>query len=163
MKSALMAFWADRNPREQKLLQLLALLLLLGAGFLLLWLPAKDHGAALEKELTSLRAQRAQMQSMVHELDSANSITTKAMPPSADLGSSLKQSLAESGLSARRLEAADAGKWQVEVADAPFSSLADWLSRIRSQWKVTLVEGSFDRNATPGNVHARLVLQGEGH
>jgi type II secretory pathway component PulM len=162
-KSLLLTFWQERNLREQKLLGLLALMASVALFCSLLWWPAATQVPVLEQQLTSLRAQHAQMQSMLRELQGSQQAAATAVPAGAQLGEALGRSLADAGLSAKRIEAATQSQWRVEISDAPFSALADWQSRIRSEWKVTLVEGSFDRNPTPGNVRARLLLQGEGH
>jgi general secretion pathway protein M len=159
MKAQLASFWKDRSLREQRLITLLALVL----AVVVLWLPASRNVAQLESQLISLRSDRAQMQSMVRELEGSNRANNSTVPAAADLAGSLKQSLSQAGITPRRLEPGAAGQWQLEVADVPFSTLADWLSRVRSDWKVTLLDGTFDRTATPGNVRAKLTLQGEGH
>lgn len=163
MKARLISFWKDRSWREQRLILLLALILAAAAFLFLLWLPANRHAHELEKQLVQLRTDRAQLQSMVRELASANQSNSSSVPPAQDLGNSLKQSLIQAGISPRRLEPGANGQWQLEVAEVPFSILADWLSHVRSDWKVTLVAGTFDRTGTPGNVRAKLTLQGEGH
>jgi type II secretory pathway component PulM len=163
MKARLTSFWKDRSLREQRLIMVLALVLAVVVFVFLLWLPASRNVAQLESQLISLRSDRAQMQSMVRELEGSNRSGNSTVPAAADLADSLKQSLSQAGITPRRLELGAAGQWQLEVADVPFSTLADWLSRVRSDWKVTLLDGTFDRTATPGNVRAKLTLQGEGH
>jgi type II secretory pathway component PulM len=162
MKTRLASFWKDRSLREQRLIMVLALVLAVVVFVFLLWLPASRNVAQLESQLISLRSDRAQMQSMVRELEGSNRANNSAVA-AADLAGNLKQSLSQAGITPRRLEPGAAGQWQLEVADVPFSTLADWLSKVRSDWKVTLLDGTFDRTATAGNVRAKLTLQGEGH
>ena len=80
-------------------------------------------------------------------------LTPEALVPA------VRDSLKGAGLLTQKIEPLTNGQVAVEFHETGFSTIADWLDQIRQQWKISLVEGYFERTVHPGQVNARMVLQ----
>jgi general secretion pathway protein M len=160
VQQALLPLWRERTLRERAVLAVLAALLLALMGYGVLWQPAADNSARLQRELPQMRSELARMQAMAAELAASKRSTPVAVPVGADLQAALQQSLQEMGLSGQKLATRPDGRITLEWHDAPFSRMADWLDQARQKWRVRVVEGHVERTLHPGDVNARLVLRG---
>jgi general secretion pathway protein M len=162
MKAIFMSFWQARVARERVLLSVMGALLALFAAYSVLWTPSAHGIDQLERELPMMRDDFSRIQSMALELNASKANTTQAgLTPDA-LEPTLRDSLKAAGLLTQKIEHPANGQVVVEFHETSFSTIADWLDQIRQQWKVSLVEGHFERTVHPGQVNARIVLQSGG-
>ncbi len=160
VQQVLLPLWRGRSLRERAVLAALAALLLVLAGYGLLWQPAAANSARLQQELPQLRTELARMQAMAAELAASRSRTKAVVPEGAGLQAALQQSLRDQGLSGQKLALRADGRITLEWHDAPFSSMADWLDQARQKWRVRVVEAHVERTLHPGDVNGHLVLRG---
>ena len=160
VQQVLLPLWRGRSLRERAVLAALAALLLVLAGYGLLWQPAVANSARLQQELPQMRTELAHMQAMAAELAASRSRTAAVVPVGAGLQAALQQSLQDQGLSGQKLALRADGRLTLEWHDAPFSSMADWLDQARQKWRVRVVEAHVERTLHPGDVNGHLVLRG---
>lgn len=155
------AFWSARNPREQALLAIGALLLTLVAGYGLLWEPADEGRARLRKALPAQRADLAEMETLAQE---ARGLSAKPAP--ALRGDALTQALQESldkyGLKPTRLAAVGESTVQLQLDKVPFGAVAGWLQDVRQQQRLKVSEAKIEYVGATAVVNVSATLQGPG-
>jgi general secretion pathway protein M len=158
----LIATWRAMSPRERRLVGVGGALLLLAAAFLLLLEPAWRGRAALGRDLPLLREQLAQMLALQDEWRqiAGESTTRPAGGTVASRIAALEQTLRSAGLmeSVRKLEA-NGELIELRFAAAPHERWFAWLSTALGETRLRVVDLSVAREAGPGQLSARLVLE----
>lgn len=160
MLERLLASWAGVSPRERRLVLFAGLVLLLAAVFLLLIEPAWRGRVALRKELPVLRAQLAAVQSLAQEAGTLAGRAGSAPASSAQVRVALEQSVAAAGLgpSLQKIEL------NGELIEMRFRGVSherwlSWLAGALPETRTRVVDLALTREAAPGVVSARLVLE----
>ena len=143
---------AGREPRERKLI-------LVGTGVLLLYLAY----ALVWQPLAAMRARAlvdiAKYEAVSARVTAAGSDLRLAARPSASLPDAtvITNSAAGLGLTIRRLEP-EGKRTRIEVEDADFTVLINWLARLESEHSLHVAAIEIDRRPLPGIVSARLSV-----
>ncbi len=160
MNAALKAFWAERNPRERRMLVIGAVLL----SVMMLWLlgiePALDARERWQRDLPQLRAEAAQVQSLSQQLSAAP-------PRPATAAQRVDKAALESGLQAQGIKAqslsvqeTDAGVLvRASFADVPFSALVEWLQQQQRGAQLGVSEATVTARERLDRVDAQLTLR----
>lgn len=163
------AWWAQRTPRERRLLRAGALVL----SVALLWLaglkPALDTISRQHDQLPRLRAEAARIDAMILEAQALQR-RQSGRTSTADMPQALQATLRRSGLeAAASLQPAGgagsaATQWEIRLADASATHAMEWLAALPHllHVRVTQVELSrsrIDGRDRPGQVSGHVILQ----
>jgi len=155
------AFWSARNPREQAILAGGATVLALALVYTVLWEPAANGRARIERSLPVMRADLAEMETLAQE---ARGLT--ASPAPALRGDALTQALQESlgkyGLKATRLTAGPDNSVQLQLDKVPFGAVAGWLQDVRQQQRLKVSDARIIYVGATALVNVSATLQGPG-
>lgn len=163
------AWWQQRPPREQKLLQIGGVIVVATLGWLVAVRPALDTVAASRTQLPLLRAQAIQVNALILEAQSLQHGQSGRIA-AADMQAAILGSLRRIGLDDRAsLQAIDAGngaprQWDIALDDANASRVIDWLAELPSMLQVRIRDVSLDRSQRdgrerPGNVSGRVTIE----
>jgi len=165
------AWWAERTQRERRLLRIGALVLSLALVWMLGLKPAIDSISQSQQQLPRLRAETAQIDTLILEAQTLQRRQSGRMNAST-LPEALQATLRRTGLeTSATLNAgsADAGtlEWEVSITDASAARVMDWLASLPQllHAKIQSVELSrsrIDGRDRPGQVSGRIVLQWPG-
>ncbi len=156
IRRSLSTFWNERNRREQNMLALALIVIVLGLFYALLIDPALSGRAELAHRLPALRQQAADMQRMARE---AATLTEKAGAPAPALSNAaLSASLSARGLSTQNLSVSgDLAK--VQLTGVSFANLIDWLQSAQQGLRLSVIDASIVAQKQPGMVNADLTLR----
>ena len=152
-RANLAAWYGARQPNEQRLLRMAAIVVPL---LIVLSLVTGLHGAVtrLEKRVSTKRADLAYLKSALPAL-------ANAPHPNASGGSLVAlvdSSSREAGLVVSGTEPQGANQLKVRLDAAPFDTVIGWLVRLQQTEGVAVAAASIDRAAGPGQVNATLTL-----
>jgi len=153
------AFWSARNPREQWILAGGAAILAAVAGYSLLWEPAAEGSARLQRSLPQQRAELAEMDTLAQEARSLNSNPPPSLQGEA-LTQALQASLTQQGLKATRLAAGGDGSVQLQLDKVPFGAVAAWLQDVRQQQRLKVIDAKLTYVGATALVNMSATLQG---
>jgi len=159
--SALRTFWLGLAPREQRILQLGAVVLL----FLLLWLAvweplrtardaARIRVAAAAGDLATMRAVAPLLRDMggVGGPDAGDTRSLLVLVDATARGSAVGEALL-------RVEPVAGDQVRVYFEGAGFDALVTWLGELEARHGVVIGDLTVNRAAGVGRVDARLLLQ----
>ncbi|WP_454765266.1 type II secretion system protein M [Cupriavidus campinensis] len=155
------AFWNARNPREQAILGGGAVLLVLVFGYLVLWEPAADGRARLQRNLPQLRADLAEMETLAQEARGLAASPAPTLRGDA-LTQALQDSLGQHGLKATRVAPTGDNAVQVQLDKAPFGAVAGWLQDVRAQQRLKVADARIAYVGATAVVNVTATLQGPG-
>lgn len=160
---ALQHFWRQRTPREQGVLGVLALLVLV-----VLWVqtaeaPARRHISLLQRQLLEMHDEQARLYPLLAEWKALRAHPHPAAPASTTaLEPLLRQALQSLGQERQGLTLEGEGRFVLEWKAAPFAVLADWLDQVRRSARVVVLQAHVEPTARSGEVNAHLVLKAGG-
>lgn len=149
-------FWQARNPRERMMLASLAALLILAVFYLFLVEPALAGREQLSRSVPQLRQQVAEMQTLAKQASSLPPPSQRTRAPLAR--ESLATTLANHGLNAQNLNVSGEIV-RLQVSDAAFSNLTNWLGSVRSNLMLEVAEANIVALPQPDRVNATLTLR----
>lgn len=149
-------FWRERTAREQRMLALAALTLLVAVIFLGLIEPAIEGRQHWQQALPQLRAERAQMHSF------AEQVKVGAAPSGGETRAidraSLERSLNEAGIKPTSLELSN-GLIRARWSEVSFSALNNWLLRMQREQGWSVVEANISARERVDRVDATVSLR----
>ncbi|MCM0044768.1 MAG: type II secretion system protein M [Burkholderiaceae bacterium] len=148
-------FWAERTPRERRILGVGGGLLLLVLCWLLLIDPALQGRAQWKQALPALRADYAQMQALAQQAAAAPAPAAAAPPPDR---AAVERSLAEHGMKAQSLNVGEDGV-RIALVDVSFSALTDWMQQAQRDAQLVVAEAGITARDRLDRVDANLSLR----
>ncbi len=157
-------WWQQRNPREQRLLSVAAVVLGLAivvGGIYLPLLRARDEARTqvqqAELDLLASRRYAAQLGASPTPSSVANPVTG----PDRSLMARVDEGLRDAGLSSvlSRIEPDGDGRVRLWLEDASFDTVVAWLEGLTDRARVKVIDASVDRSEGPGLVRVRLTLE----
>lgn len=146
--------WFETLSSREKLLIALALpIIVLVAGYLVIWMPLQERRSALRAEIAAYR--------MVEDTATLTVLSeAPALRPVNDtpIATRITGSAETAGLSLRRIEPEGQGM-RVTIEDTPFATVLSWLSDLEQSQSLTVAAIEMDRRPAPGIVTARLLLE----
>ena len=153
------AFWSARNPREQAILAGGSAVLALVIGYTVLWEPAAEGRAKLQRSLPQLRSDLAEMETLAQEARGLAASPAPSLRGEA-LNQALQESLAQHGLKATRLAGTGDNSVQVQLDKVPFGSVANWLQDVRQQQRLKVIDTRIVYVGPTAVVNVTATLQG---
>lgn len=165
MKPAWIEPWSNRwnalGTRERGAVAALAAFLGLVLFYLLIWTPIEGGLARSQARLASVQGQLAQVREQAALVASLRTAARVEGP--ADAASAVQEAAVRNGLreQLKRVDAEGAHSVRVQIEAAPFPALMSLLVELQ-QAGLRAENASLERNARPGTVDARLLLQAQG-
>ncbi|WP_430869714.1 type II secretion system protein M [Cupriavidus basilensis] len=156
------AFWSARNPREQAILAGGGAMLALVIGYTVLWEPAADGRARLQRSLPQLRTDLAAMETLAQEARGLAASPAPSLRGEA-LTQALQESLAQHGLKPTRLAGTGDNSVQLQLDKVPFGAVAAWLQDVRQQQRLKVIETRIVYVGATAMVNVTATLQGPGN
>jgi type II secretory pathway component PulM len=153
--------WNALGPRERAAVSALAVFLGAVLFYLLIWVPVEGGLARSQARLVSVQGQLAQVREQAALVASLRAAPRVEGP--ADAASAVQEAAARNGLreQVKRVDADGARSVRVQIEAAPFPALMSLLVELQ-QAGLRAENASLERNARPGTVDARLLLQAQG-
>ncbi len=156
-------WWEHLSARERFLVAggtVLTVVLLLYA---LVWQPFQTSRNRLRHSVAEQRADLIWMHQTATEIKHLNDVShTRPVSDGRSLLTLVDQTARAAGLSGALKRVAPQGddKLSVQLDAVEFDQIIPWLGVLERDYRVTIVNLSMDRTASPGRVNARVILQG---
>lgn len=157
-------WWQQRNPREQRLLSVGAVVLGLAivvGGIYLPLLRARDEARTQvqQAELDLLASRRYAAQ--LGATPGPTSVVSPVTGPDRSLMARVDEGLRDAGLSSvlSRIEPDGDGRVRLWLEEASFDTVVAWLEGLTDRARVKVIDASVDRSEGPGLVRVRLTLE----
>lgn len=152
-------WYRAQAPRDQRVLQLLALFLLVVTLWLGVWMPIQDSLAvARSRHADTLADQRW----MIANRDAARRAAGRQDTGGSRSGQALLSTVANSarraGLTLNRFQPEGGDALAVSLDDVAFGELVSWLETLAQEDGISVRQASVDARDAPGRVRVRLVL-----
>lgn len=157
--ASLRRHWAERSPRERRLLSLGAVFLVGVAAYLTLIEPAYSGIVRLQRLLPQTRAQAGELEALISEAQRLRAATPVVKTSGADARAALLASLAAAGMAPARTTALPNGELRLALRDVPFKKWAAWLATAEGTQGVRAVAVTANAVATAGNVDVDFSLR----
>lgn len=159
-REAARAFWLARSERERMILIAAAIFLVPLLFWFVMIEPALQGRATWQKKLPALRAEEAQLQSLLAKLKTepaAPAASAKKIPARPLSRQLLESTLAAKGIKATSLSVDD-DQARLSLADARFSSLLVWLQEVHGSAQLDVTEASITSRQEADHIDATLRL-----
>lgn len=155
------AKWNALGAQERRAAAMLAVFLGIVLFYLLIWMPVEGGLARSQARLATVQSQLAQVQSQAALVAGLRAAPHLEAP--SDAGAAVQEAAERNGLreQVKRVDADGARGVRVQIEAAPFPALMSLLVDLQ-QAGLRAENASFERNAKPGTVNARLLLQAPG-
>ena len=148
-------WYAGREPREQRALRVLSVVL---AGALLwqaVWVPVRDarnrNQAAYLAALSDVAWMRAHAEEAAAKPD--------ALEDDAPVLTSVAASAQRQGITLQHVEPAQDGSLRITLESVPFTRLVSWLEALEAEHGIRADYAALERASAPGQVSASLTLR----
>ncbi|TJZ73786.1 type II secretion system protein GspM [Chitiniphilus eburneus] len=148
-------FWLQRNPRERRFLALCGTVIAVALFYALLWQPAVEGRARLQKQLPRLEADLAEMQRQIALLKGTPAVGSAI---GGDLRSAVQAVVSAAGIKAD-LRALPDQRVAVDAPDLPFPQVLELLSAVRRDSGAHVVKFETKATGQPGRVSLNLEVQ----
>lgn len=149
-------------PRERLMVSVAAGAVALVLVYLLAWMPLAARTAHLEQGVAEQQALKQWMQRAAAE---ARQLRGSAVAASGNQGHSLLAVVDETakqaklGPAVKRIQPEGQDLVRVSLEQAPFDDVVTWLAGLQQSQGVRVVDATVDRQATTGQVNARITLK----
>ncbi|TEU47170.1 type II secretion system protein GspM, partial [Burkholderia cepacia] len=109
LNQTLAQFWGERSPREKMLLGWGGAVLAVAIAYSVLWSPAQEGRARIQRELPTMRRELAQMTAQANEAKSLAAAAQGVAPTGLALTDALTAALSEHGLQGAQVQLAGNG------------------------------------------------------
>jgi len=151
--------WRMLAARERRMVIGAGLVVVLALGYQVLFEPAWRGRAQLATELPQMRGQLAQMTALAAEARLLGAGPRAGDTPQA-LRASLQQSVTAAGLADRLTQLSLNGElFDLRFSAVPYASWLAWLDTTLRETRLRVADLTVSRDAAPGIVSIRLVLE----
>jgi general secretion pathway protein M len=150
-------WWAQKTPRERRIVAGIALLVVVAIGWLAIWQPLQQDLAALRTAAPAERRALAEGERMAAEV--ARLASSAPAAPAPDAQAALERIVSERGLrgSGTQVEWRD-GRARIAIDAVRFDTLIAALEALEREARLRIVEATLTARVDPGTVRAELVV-----
>jgi type II secretory pathway component PulM len=150
--------WNALGARERQALSVLVVFLVPVLLYLLVWTPVRSGLARSQVRLATVQTQLATVREQAALVAGLRSAPRSEAP--TDAASAVQEAALQNGLKeqVKRVDADSPSGARVQIEAAPFPSLMSLLVDLQRRG-LRAESATIERNAKPGTVNARLVLQ----
>ena len=156
LKQSAATFWNERNKREQNMLAVGIVAVVLALIYIVLLDPAMSGRKDLAKKLPALRQQSAEVQSLARDVQAMGQ--KSAAPPPALTREGVESSLTSKGLKPQNL-AVTGELVKAQLNGASFSAITDWLTDAQRTMRLTVLDANIEAQQQVDIVNANLTLR----
>lgn len=156
---SLKAFWNERAPRERAVLGLAGFVIVVALILTVLLEPALKGIQRLERGLPNTRAQAAQLDALLSEVQSLKAKAQVARVSAQEARAAMETSLSAAGLKATRVTPLSDTDIQLSFKDVPYAAWATWLATTEKQLGARTISVVANGNETPGNANIEVALR----
>ena len=146
-------WWASLQQREQRLVSMAGVVLVIGAFYWLLWQPLHQSRLTQQQAAQNARAQLIWLQAQLPKLSSEGS----AVRTSASLNEVVSQTSRSFQVQVNRMQPQNE-QLQLSLEDLAFDQLLRWLHELQYQHGIRLVQLDIATTDKPGQVRVRRML-----
>lgn len=158
LNQTLAQFWGERSQREKLLLGWGGAVLAVAIAYSVLWSPAQEGRARIQRELPTMRRELAQMTAQANEAKSLTAAAQGVAPTGLALKDALTASLSDHGLQGAQVQIVGNGV-QIQMKNVSFPAWTQWLDDARRQFKVQVGEAHATALKDDGQVDLTAVMQ----
>ncbi|MCU9958311.1 type II secretion system protein M [Burkholderia sp. BKH01] len=158
LNQTLTQFWGERSQREKMLLGWGGAVLALAIAYSVLWSPAQEGRARIQRELPNMRRELAQMTAQANEAKSLTAAAQGVAPTGLALKDALTASLSDHGLQGAQVQIVGNGV-QIQMKNVSFPAWTQWLDDARRQFKAQVGEAHATALKDDGQVDLTAVMQ----
>ncbi|MFJ1213029.1 type II secretion system protein M [Burkholderia pyrrocinia] len=158
LNQTLTQFWGERSQREKMLLGWGGTVLAVAIAYSVLWSPAQEGRARIQRALPTMRRELAQMTAQANEAKSLTVAAQGVAPTGLALKDALTASLSDHGLQGAQVQIVGNGV-QVQMKNVSFPAWTQWLDDARRQFKVQVGEAHATALKEDGQVDLTAVMQ----
>ena len=158
LNQTLTQFWGERSQREKMLLGWGGAVLAVVIAYSVLWSPAQEGRARIQRELPNMRRELAQMTAQANEAKSLTAAAQGVAPTGLALKDALTASLSDHGLQGAQVQIVGNGV-QIQMKNVSFPAWTQWLDDARRQFKVQVGEAHATALKDDGQVDLTAVMQ----
>ena len=153
--------WNALGARERRVVSALAVFLGVVLFYLLIWSPVQGGLARSQARLASVQAELAMVREQAALVESLRAAPRTEAPP--DAGAAVQKAAEANGLreQVKRVDADGPRSVRVQIEAATFPALMSLLVELQRNG-LRIENATLERNAKPGTVNARLLLQAQG-
>jgi len=146
-------WWASLQPREQRLVSMAGVVLMIGTFYWLLWQPLHQSRLSQQLAAENARAQLIWLQTQLPKLSQQSS----SVRTSASLTEVVSQTSRTFQVQVSRMQPQNE-QLQLSLEDLAFDQLLRWLHELQYQHGIRLVQLDIATADTPGQVRVRRML-----
>jgi general secretion pathway protein M len=154
MKQQFLAWWTSLQQREQKLVAGMAIVLLIGVFYWLLWQPLHQANVAQQQKVQLAQRQLTELQQLLPQLQAAGSSTDRS---GGSLAQIISNSARTAAISVSRMQPQNE-QLTLVLEDVSFDQLLAWLHTLHYQHGVSLVNLDVAAAEQPGIVRVRRMV-----
>ena len=158
LNQTLTQFWGERSQREKMLLGWGGAVLAVAIAYSVLWSPAQEGRARIQRELPNMRRELAQMTAQANEAKSLTAAAQGVAPTGLALKDALTASLSDHGMQGAQVQIVGNGV-QIQMKNVSFPAWTQWLDDARRQFKVQVGEAHATALKDDGQVDLTAVMQ----
>ncbi len=157
-----LSYWRSLAPRERSFMLIGSIFGTLILIYALLWLPLQRDLARLRVQVPKEQEQLVLMRTQATQIKQLRAQT--AVPNTGGLLGFIEQSSISAGLkpNIKRVEPDGSNGVRLIVDSVDFNTLVNWLATLHKEGAVRVENATFDAQAAPGVVNARLTLRAIG-
>ena len=150
------SFWEQRDAREQKMLSLAAVVIVLACIYLIFLEPALSGRSKLQAQIPVLRQQLAEMTALSAEQSRLNASLNQMVEP-------VTREIVEASLAARAMKAQSLSinddLVRLQIPAVAYGNLMEWLVESQKSSRLTVEEIRLNALPEPGQVNVILTLK----
>lgn len=168
MQQWIQTWWLSRQPREQLMVALAGLVLVLAMSYVLVWEPLQKSIRTRQQQVLTLRDDLQWMQQAVRQLPASTAIpATQANSTNTGTHNSVASLLEQSVRKQNLQDYVDAinsrpdNNANISFKAVPFDQLIRWLDVLSQRYALEISQLSLDQTiARSGAVNARILARG---
>lgn len=159
LKANFASWWGNLEYREQLLLAIASLLLVVSVGYFLIWQPIQSEKVLLSQDIESTESLLTRLNAIAP--GQASKQTTQIKGQNLSLLAVVDKTVKAAGMgdSVKRIQPEGDAAAKIWLEQADFNKLLRWINQLNTQYGVDVSEITINREDTPGQIRARLGFQ----
>lgn len=154
MKQQIINWWASLQPREQRLVSVASVAVVIGAFYWLIWQPLHQANERQQQKVQAAQRQLTELQQALPQLKASGGAKVRS---SGSLSQIISNSARSAGVSVSRMQPQNE-QLTLVLDDLSFEQLLGWLHSLQYQHGITVINLDVANTDTPGIVRVRRMV-----